>query len=137
LSAAQRSRLTFAVLPPSMTLMFYPGAIGYQLITPVAVEATIATSDRVTAGGWLLPKSTIDLPDFKERTAAVQKGAGKIWAQDVPVNLGVQTGKRSRFMPTIDESIYKKLETTLLQFNTWLVRSYRSGLSACSKRTSE
>ena len=46
-----------------------------------------------------------------------------IWAQDVPVNLAMQAGKRSRFMP---EGIYGPLETTLTQFNAWLLRAYRS-----------
>jgi phenylpropionate dioxygenase-like ring-hydroxylating dioxygenase large terminal subunit len=133
LSPQQRRRLTFALLPPSMTLVFAPGAIAYQLISPVAVDATVATSDRVTAGGWLLPKSTVELPDFKARTSVVQEGARKIWLQDVPVNLGVQSGKGSRFMPIIEEDLYNPLEMTLLQFNAWLVHSYQTGLSVNSE----
>ncbi|HVT30546.1 MAG TPA: aromatic ring-hydroxylating dioxygenase subunit alpha [Lacipirellulaceae bacterium] len=127
LSPKQRKRLTFALLPPSMTLVFAPGAVAYQLMSPVAVDATMASNDRVTAGGWLLPKSTIELPDFNDRTKVVQEGARKIWLQDIPVNNGVQVGKRSRFMPTIEEDLYNKLETTLLQFNAWLVNSYQDG----------
>lgn len=133
LSPQQRRRLTFALLPPSMTLVFAPGAIAYQLISPLAVDATVATSDRVTAGGWLLPKSTVELPDFKARTSVVQEGARKIWLQDVPVNLGVQSGKGSRFMPIIEEDLYNPLEMTLLQFNAWLVHSYQTGISVSSE----
>jgi hypothetical protein len=55
-------------------------------------------------------------PRFAERAAAVREGASKIWAQDVPVNLAMQTGKRSRFMP---EGCCGPLETTLVQFNAW------------------
>jgi phenylpropionate dioxygenase-like ring-hydroxylating dioxygenase large terminal subunit len=130
ISAKQRQRLTFALLPPSMTLVFAPGAVAYQLMSPVAVDATLASNDRVTAGGWLLPKSTIELRDFKERTMAVQEGAKKIWQQDIPVNNGVQTGKRSRFIPQIDGDLYNKLETTLLQFNAWLVNAYKEAEKA-------
>jgi len=130
LSPAQRKRLTFAMLPPSMTLMFAPGAVAYQLITPIGVDATLASNDRVTAGGWLLPRSTIDLPDFKERTDRVREGAKKIWQQDIPVNLGVQAGKRSRFVP---EGRYMPLETTLVQFNAWLLRAYRTAWAAASE----
>jgi hypothetical protein len=36
----------------------------------------------------------------------------------------MQAGKRSRFMP---DGIYGPLETTLVQFNAWLLRAYRSG----------
>jgi hypothetical protein len=137
LSPQQRRRLTFALLPPSMTLVFAPGTVAYQLITPAAVTATFASNDRVTAGGWLLPKSTVEMPDFAERAANVKEGAKKIWTQDIPVNLGVQTGKGSRFMPHVAERDYGPLETTLLQFNAWLVGMYRrgAGMGAASGQT--
>jgi phenylpropionate dioxygenase-like ring-hydroxylating dioxygenase large terminal subunit len=126
LPAEQRSRLTFAMLPPSLTLMFAPGTVAYTLIRPIGVEATLAGSDRVTYGGWLLPQSTIDLPDFKARCAAVSEGGSKIWAQDVPVNRGMQAAKRSRYLPG---GIYGPLETTLRQFNLWLLNAYRRAMA--------
>jgi hypothetical protein len=101
--------------------MFAPGAVAYTLLVPTAVEATFASSDRVTGGGWILPRSTVALSDFAERAAAVREGASKIWAQDVPVNIAMQAGKHSRFMP---EGRYAPLETTLVQFNAWLLRAY-------------
>jgi phenylpropionate dioxygenase-like ring-hydroxylating dioxygenase large terminal subunit len=125
LTPAQRSRIVFAMIPPSMTLVFAPNAAAYQLVTAVAVEGTMAANDRVTGGGWLVPRSTLALPDFAERAAQVREGGGKIWAQDVPVNLGMQAGKRSRFAPS---GIYGPLEVTLTQFNAWLLRKYRSAL---------
>ncbi len=123
LSPAQRRRLTFVLIPPSMTLMFAPGAVAYQLITPLGAEATLASNDRVTAGGWLLPRATRDRNDFAERAATVREGAKKIWLQDIPVNLGMQAGKKSRFTP---KGHYVPLETTLIQFNAWLLRAYRA-----------
>jgi phenylpropionate dioxygenase-like ring-hydroxylating dioxygenase large terminal subunit len=122
-----RSRLTFALLPPSLTLVFAPGAVAYTMLRPAGVEATFAASDRVTNGGWLLPKSTLELPDFTARGAAVREGGAKIWAQDVPVNLGMQAAKRSRFLP---DGIYGPLEETLKQFNVWLVDAYRRAMAA-------
>ena len=133
LSPAQRRRVTFALLPPGMTLTFAPGAIAYQLITPVGVTGTLASNDRVTASGWLLPRSTYERSDFADRAAAVREGAKKIWLQDIPVNLGVQAGKRSRFVP-MDR--YMPLETTLVQFNVWLLRSYRAAWDALEERNS-
>lgn len=121
LSPEQRSRLTFAMIPPNLQLMFAPGAVSYTLLVPAAADATFASSDRVTGGGWILPRSTVSLADFAERAAAVREGASKIWAQDVPVNLAMQAGKRSRFLP---EGRYGPLETTLVQFNSWLLRAY-------------
>ena len=122
----QRRRITFAMLPPSLTMMFAPGTVAYTLIRPTGVTATFAGSDRVTYGGWLLPQSTIDLPDFVERCKAVSQGGSKIWAQDVPVNVGMQAAKSSRFLP---DGIYGPLETTLRQFNVWLVEAYRRAMA--------
>jgi hypothetical protein len=122
ISAAQRQRLTFVMIPPSMTLVFAPNAVAFTLLTATGVEATFASSDRQTAGGWLLPRSTLALPDFNERAAQVMEGGSKIWAQDVPENTGMQAGKKSRFAP---EGVYGPLETTLVQFNAWLIEAYR------------
>lgn len=121
LSPAQRQRLTFALMPPSMTLVFAPGAVAYTLIRPVGALGTLAANDRVTGGGWLLPQSTLDLPDFAARAAAVLQGGSKIWAQDLPVNTSMQAGKNSRFLPA---GIYGPLEVTLQQFNLWLFHAY-------------
>jgi phenylpropionate dioxygenase-like ring-hydroxylating dioxygenase large terminal subunit len=126
LPAEQRRRITFAMLPPSLTMMFAPGTVAYTLIRPTGVTATFAGSDRVTYGGWLLPQSTIDLPDFVDRCKAVSQGGSKIWAQDVPVNLGMQAAKSSRFLP---DGIYGPLETTLQQFNLWLLEKYRATMA--------
>jgi hypothetical protein len=127
LSPRQHNWLSFVMVPPNLQLMFAPGAVSYTLLVPAAAEATFASSDRVTGGGWILPRTTVTLSDFAERAAAVREGAGKIWAQDVPVNNAMQAGKRSRFMPA---GIYGPLETTLVQFNAWLLQAYRRAASA-------
>jgi hypothetical protein len=122
LSAEQRQRLTFVMIPPSMTMIFAPNVVAFSLLSARGVEATFASSDRQTAGGWLLPRSSIALPDFEQRAAMVQEGGAKIWAQDVPENLGMQKGKKSRFAPG---GVYGPLETTLVQFNAWLIDAYK------------
>jgi hypothetical protein len=126
LSHAQRRQLTFVMIPPSITLIFAPGVVAYTLIRPVGAAATIAGSDRVTAGGWILPQSTLSLPDFANRAAQVTEGGAKMWAQDVPVNRSMQAGKSSRFLPA---GIYGPLERTLQQFNLWLLNAYHQALS--------
>ncbi len=122
LPAEQRSRLVFVLIPPSLTMVFAPGAVAYTLVSAIGHEATLASSDRVTAGGWLLPRATRALPDFDHRAGLVLQGAAKIWAQDVPLNQGMQAGKRSGFAPA---GRYLDLETTLVQFNSWLLEAYR------------
>lgn len=119
----QRSRLVFVMIPPSMTMVFAPQAVAYTLVSPVGAVGTLASSDRQTAGGWLLPRSTRLLPDFDARAALVLQGGGKIWAQDVPLNLGMQAGKASAFVP---RGVYLPIETTLVQFNAWLTAAYRA-----------
>jgi hypothetical protein len=52
----------------------------------------------------------------------VREGGSKIWAQDVPVNKGMQAAKQSRFLPA---GLYAPMETTLQQFNVWLIDAYR------------
>ena len=126
LSPAQRKQLTFVMIPPGITLIFAPGVIAYTLIRPVAAAATIAGSDRVTGGGWILPQTTLALPDFPDRATQVREGGAKIWAQDVPVNRAMQAGKSSRFLPA---GIYGPLERTLQQFNLWLLHAYHQALS--------
>jgi phenylpropionate dioxygenase-like ring-hydroxylating dioxygenase large terminal subunit len=123
LSPEQRRQLAFVMIPPSLTLVFAPSAVAYTLIKATEVEATYASSDRVTTGGWVLPRTTVELPDFPDRAAALREGAAKIWAQDFPVNLSMQAGRHSRFMP---ECRYGPLETTLVQFNGWLLEAYRA-----------
>lgn len=125
LSDWQRRQLTFVMIPPSMTLIFAPGVVAYALVRPVGAAATQAANDRVTGGGWILPNSTLAMPDFADRAAQVREGGSKIWAQDVPVNLSMQAGKSSRFLPA---GIYGPLERTLQQFNLWLLHAYRQGL---------
>jgi phenylpropionate dioxygenase-like ring-hydroxylating dioxygenase large terminal subunit len=127
ISAAQRQRLTFVMIPPSMTMVFAPNAIAFTLVSATGVEA----SDRQTAGGWLLPRSTIALPDFSDRAAQVLEGGAKIWAQDVPENMGMQRGKKSAYAP---RGMYGPLETTLVQFNLWLLEAYRTAAAAISHK---
>ena len=64
-----------------------------------------------------------------ERCKAVSEGGWKIWAQDVPVNVGMQAAKTSRFLPA---GIYGPLETTLQQFNVWLLEKYRAAMAELS-----
>jgi nitrite reductase/ring-hydroxylating ferredoxin subunit len=127
LSKRQRSRVFYVMIPPTMTLIFQPSMISYALVSAIGPEATGAASDRLMPGGWLLPKSTMGLGDFAERAKIFREGAGKLWAQDIPVNLSLQAGKRSRFSP---DGIYVPSERTLSQFNLWLLDRYRSGSNA-------
>lgn len=75
-----------------------------------------------TAGGWCVPRSTADLPDFDERAARLMEGSRQLGEQDTAVNLAMQRTKYSRFAPRGRMSY---LEETLSQFNCWLADKYR------------
>jgi hypothetical protein len=60
----------------------------------------------------------------------VLEGGAKIWAQDVPENTGMQAGKKSRFAP---QGVYGPLETTLVQFNAWLLHTYQEAAKSRQK----
>jgi phenylpropionate dioxygenase-like ring-hydroxylating dioxygenase large terminal subunit len=49
--------------------------------------------------GYLLPQSTIDMPRFPGLAVMNELGVNYIVNQDVPVNIAIQRGKRSRFAP--------------------------------------
>ena len=58
----------------------------------------------------------------------MRAGGKKIWVQDIPVNLGVQSDKKSRF--ALDGRHYMPLETILVQFNAWLLQMYQAAWEA-------
>jgi hypothetical protein len=96
-----------------------------EAIAACVAAATLAGSDCVTYGGWLLPQSTLHLPDLIARCAAVSTGGQNIWAQDVLINLGMQAAKHTRFLAG---GTYGPLETTLQQFNLWLLNAYQRAM---------
>ena len=98
ISGAQRQRLTFVMIPPSMTMVFAPNAIAFTLVSVTGVEATYASSDRQTAGGWLLPRSTMELADFAERAALVLEGGEKYGRRTSPKTWACR-GEKSRPLP--------------------------------------
>jgi hypothetical protein len=61
-----------------------------------------------------------------DRCKAVSECGSKIWAQDVPVNVGMQAAKSSRFLPA---GRHGPLERTLQQFNLWLPDKYRQAMA--------
>jgi phenylpropionate dioxygenase-like ring-hydroxylating dioxygenase large terminal subunit len=99
ISPAQRQRLTFVMIPPSMTLVFAPNAIAFTLLSATGVEATFASSDRQTAGGWLLPRSTTELSDFTERAAMVMEGGPRSGPRTCPRIRACNTARNPGSLP--------------------------------------
>lgn len=123
LSAKQRHRVGFGMVPPTMNIIFTPDMLCYGLIYPVGPTSVTVGGGLFTAGGWCLPKSTANLPDFADRAARMMEGSRQLGAQDTEVNLAMQRSKYSQFAP---RGRLAPLEETLSQFNRWLAVRYRA-----------
>ena len=113
----ERWRVTFALLPPTLTIGLSPDQVFYFLIRPVSA----GTIDIEI--GYLFHPSALDDPLFEERFAMSSLGVQGIVAQDVDATTRVQRGLRSRFAP---RGRYAWQEETHRQFNRWLVQRYLS-----------
>ncbi len=123
LSPKQRHRVGFGMVPPSMNIIFTPDMLCYGLIYPLGPKSLTVGGGLFTAGGWCMPKSTVDLPDFDERAARMMEGSRQLGEQDTTVNVAMQRAKSSAFAP---RGRLAPLEETLAQFNRWLAARYRA-----------
>ena len=99
LSPKQRHRVGFGMIPPSMNIIFTPDMLTYGLIYPLGPKSLTVGGGLFTAGGWCMPKSTVDLPDFDERAARLMEGSRQLGEQDTTVNLAMQRAKSSAYAP--------------------------------------
>lgn len=111
------------MIPPTMNIIFTPDMLCYGLIYPTGPTSLTVGGGLFTAGGWCVPKSTADLPDFSERAACLMEGSRQLGEQDTAVNLAMQASKYSRFSP---RGRFCYLEETLSQFNRWLASRYQA-----------
>ncbi len=123
LSPKQRHRVGFGMIPPSMNIIFTPDMLCYGLIYPLGPKSLTVGGGLFTRGGWCMPKSTVDLPDFEERVDRMMEGSRQLGAQDTTVNIAMQKAKSSAFAP---RGRLAPLEETLAQFNRWLAARYRA-----------
>jgi phenylpropionate dioxygenase-like ring-hydroxylating dioxygenase large terminal subunit len=122
LSAKQRHRVGFGMVPPTMNIIFTPDMLCYGLIYPLSPTSLTVGGGLFTLGGWCVPKSTLALPDFADRVARMMEGSRQLGEQDEAVNLAMQRAKYSRYAP---RGRLAPLEETLSQFNRWLALRYR------------
>jgi phenylpropionate dioxygenase-like ring-hydroxylating dioxygenase large terminal subunit len=126
LSAKQRHRVGFGMVPPTMNIIFTPDMLCYGLIYPLSPTSLTVGGGLFTVGGWCMPKSTVALPDFADRVGRMMEGSRQLGEQDTVVNLAMQRAKFSRFAP---RGRLAPLEETLSQFNRWLAVRYRAQAS--------
>jgi phenylpropionate dioxygenase-like ring-hydroxylating dioxygenase large terminal subunit len=121
LSEADRGRMTFANVPPTLSLVLSSDTVIYLILRATGPE----TMEQDT-GVLVAPGATED-PAFEDRLEMIMTSAGKIIAQDMHVDSQVQIGLRSRFAI---RGRYSWQEGAQGQFNHWLVARYRAAWAA-------
>lgn len=125
LTAEDRSRVTFANVPPTLSLVMTSDLVIFLILRATGPE----TMEQDT--GLLVAPGAMDDPAFPHRMEMLMTSAGKIIAQDMHVDELVQQGLRSRFAP---RGRYSWQEGAQGQFNEWLVPRYRAAWAARKAR---
>jgi phenylpropionate dioxygenase-like ring-hydroxylating dioxygenase large terminal subunit len=117
LTDEERSRSTFALIPPTLCFGTAPDQCFFFLVRP----KTAQTIDIEI--GYLFHPSALDDPLFEEKVVLSDAGVQVFVRQDQDATTKVQRGLNSRFAP---RGRYSWQEESHVQFNRWLVQRYRS-----------
>lgn len=116
LTEAERTRSTFALIPPTLCLGTAPDQAFFFLVRPTGPE-TIDVEI-----GYLFHPSALDDPLFEHKLKLADVGVQVFVEQDSDATTKVQRGLRSRFAT---RGRYSWQEESHVRFNRWLVRRYR------------
>ena len=119
LTEEERSRSTFALIPPTLCLGTAPDQAFFFLVRPTGPE-TIDVEI-----GYIFHPSALDDPLFEHKLKLVDVGVQVFVEQDQDATAKVQRGLRSRFAP---RGRYSWQEESHVNFNRWLVKRYRDHL---------
>jgi phenylpropionate dioxygenase-like ring-hydroxylating dioxygenase large terminal subunit len=116
LTDADRNRMVFANIPPTLSLVFCCDMVIYLILRADTAETHYLDT------GLLFAPGAMAEPAFEHRLAITMEATQHIIAQDLHVDELVQVGLRSRFAP---RGRYSWQEGAQRQFNCWLVPRYR------------
>lgn len=119
LTDEERTRSTFALLPPTLCLGTAPDQAFFFLVRPTGPE----TVDLEI--GYIFHPSALDDPLFEHKLKLADVGVQVFVDQDTDATTKVQRGLRSRFAP---RGRYSWQEESHIQFNRWLSKRYRRQL---------
>jgi phenylpropionate dioxygenase-like ring-hydroxylating dioxygenase large terminal subunit len=119
LTEEERTRSTFALIPPTLCFGTAPDQCFFFLVRPTGPE-TIDVEI-----GYIFHPSALDDPLFQHKLKLSDVGVQVFVEQDQDATTKVQRGLRSRFAP---RGRYSWQEESHIQFNRWLVRRYRRAL---------
>jgi phenylpropionate dioxygenase-like ring-hydroxylating dioxygenase large terminal subunit len=123
LTEEERTRSTFALMPPTLCFGTAPDQCFFFLIRPTGPE-TIDVEI-----GYIFHPSALEDPLFEQKMALSDAGVQVFVDQDQDATMKVQRGLRSRFAP---RGRYSWQEESHIQFNRWLVQRYRTHAEAGS-----
>lgn len=115
LTDVDRNRMTFANIPPTLSLVMMSDMVIYLILRPDGPESLEQDT------GLLFAPGAANEPGFQHKVDMNMAAAGAIIAQDMHVDALVQKGLRSRYAP---RGRYSWQEGAQGQFNRWLVRRY-------------
>lgn len=115
LTEADRNRMVFANIPPSLSLVMMSDMVIYLILRPDGPESLEQDTGILVAPGAMAD------PSFAHKLEMNMAAAGHIIAQDMHVDALVQIGLRSRFAP---RGRYSWQEGAQSQLNRWLVHRY-------------
>ncbi|MET0269952.1 MAG: SRPBCC family protein [Sphingomonas sp.] len=121
LTEADRGRMTFANIPPTLSLVMMSDMVIYLILRPDGPESLEQDT------GLLFAPGAARTPGFQHRLEMNMAAAGAIIAQDMHVDALVQKGLRSRYAP---RGRYSWQEGAQGQFNRWLVHRYAAAHAA-------
>jgi len=117
LTDEERTRSTFALVPPSLCFGTAPDQCFFFLVRPTGPE-TIDVEI-----GYIFHRSATEDPLFEHKLKLTDVGVQVFVEQDQDATTKVQRGLRSRFAP---RGRYSWQEESHVQFNRWLVQRYRA-----------
>jgi phenylpropionate dioxygenase-like ring-hydroxylating dioxygenase large terminal subunit len=121
LSDEERNRVTFANVPPSLSLVMTSDLVIYLILRPTGPESL-----EMDTGLLVAPKAMRD-PAYQHKVEAIMATAAKIIDQDFHVDVNVQRGLRSRYAV---RGRYSWQEGAQVQFNRWLIHRFRKFFGA-------
>ena len=116
LTDEERTRSTFALIPPTLCFGTAPDQCFFFLVRPKSA-GTIDVEI-----GYLFHPTALDDPLFGHKLALSDAGVQVFVRQDQDATTKVQRGLNSRFAP---RGRYSWQEESHVQFNRWLVQRYR------------
>ncbi|HEY2177073.1 MAG TPA: SRPBCC family protein [Caulobacteraceae bacterium] len=116
LTEEDRARMTFANIPPTLSLVMTADLVIYLILRPTGAQAMEQDT------GLIVAPDALEDPAFEHRLEMIMTSAKKIIAQDMHVDERVQAGLNSRFAT---RGRYSWQEGAQGQFNRWLMKRYR------------